>query len=435
MPECYRAYEALKMTKIFPYKYDIEDLDNGLRLITVKTGYPNLIALYIVVRAGSRNEIEPGKSGFAHLFEHLMFRGTDRFSSEQYDEILKNAGADHNAYTADDRTVYHVVFSSEDLEQMMMIEADRFQNLKVPIDLFKTETRAVLGEYNKNASSPLTRLLEVTRDTAFTTHTYKHTTMGFIRDIENMPNMYEYSLEFFDRYYRPENTTIIVAGDVGSESVLPLVNKYWGSWQRGVYTAVVPAEPAQNSPRHAHIDWPTPTLPWVIVAYKGPAYSDRRKDMPVMDLISHLGFSESSDLYQRLVIREQKVDILMPLFEDHQDPFLVMVAARVKDPADIHGVSDHIISTFDSFKKAEVPGERLEGVKSHMRYDFALRLDNSQAIAAALAPYVALAGEPETVNRLFDTYAGIDPSDVQHMANKYFDISRSTIVTLCHAGK
>ncbi|HKF58238.1 MAG TPA: pitrilysin family protein, partial [Blastocatellia bacterium] len=236
------------MTKIFPYKYDIEDLDNGLRLITVKTGYPNLIALYIVVRAGSRNEIEPGKSGFAHLFEHLMFRGTDRFSSEQYDEILKNAGADHNAYTTDDRTVYHVVFSSEDLEQMMMLEADRFQNLKVPIDLFKTETRAVLGEYNKNASSPLTRLLEVTRDTAFTTHTYKHTTMGFIRDIENMPNMYEYSLEFFDRYYRPENTTIIVAGDVGSESVLPLVNKYWGSWQRGAYTAVVPAEPAQNSP-------------------------------------------------------------------------------------------------------------------------------------------------------------------------------------------
>jgi len=259
--------------------------------------------------------------------------------------------------------------------------------------------------------------------------------MGFIRDIENMPNMYEYSLEFFDRYYRPENTTIIVAGDVGSESVLPLVNKYWGAWQRGAYTADVPAEPAQNSPRHAHIDWPTPTLPWVIVAYKGPPYSDRQKDMPAMDLISHLGFSESSDLYQRLVVREQKVDILMPLFEDHQDPFLVMVAARVKDPADIHGVRDHIISTFDSLKKAEVPGEKLEGVKSHMRYDFALRLDNSQAIAAALAPYVALAGEPETVNRLFDTYAGIDPSDIQHMANKYFDISRSTIVTLCYPGK
>src|SRR5215467_1023337 len=262
VPDCYRAYEALKMTKIFPYKYDIEDLENGLRLITVPTEYPHLVALYIVVRAGSRNEVEPGKSGFAHLFEHLMFRGTDRFSSEQYDEILKNAGADHNAYTTDDRTVYHIVFSREDLEEMMMLEADRFQNLKVPIDLFRTETRAVLGEYNKNASSPLTKLIEVTRDSAFTTHPYKHTTMGFISDIEDMPNLYDYSLEFFDRYYRPQNTTIIVAGEARRESVLQMVHKYWGDWRRGGYTAEIPAEPRQNGERNGRVDWPTPTLPW-----------------------------------------------------------------------------------------------------------------------------------------------------------------------------
>jgi zinc protease len=423
------------MSRIFPYKYDINDLANGLRLITVPTDYPNLVALYIVVRTGSRNEVEPGKSGFAHLFEHLMFRGTDRFSSEQYDEILKNAGADHNAYTTDDRTVYHMVFSSEDLEEMMMLEADRFQKLKVPIDLFKTETRAVLGEYNKSASSPLTRLLEVTRDTAFTTHTYKHTTMGFISDIENMPNLYDYSLEFFDRYYRPENTTVIVAGDVRSDSVLPIVNKYWGAWPGGAYATHIPPEPEQNGQRHAHVDWPTPTLPWVMVAYKGPAYSDREKDMPAMDLISHLGFSESSDLYQRLVVSEQKVDTLMPLFEDHQDPFLVMVAARVKNPADVQEVNDRITATFDSFKKGQVSKERLDAVKSHMKYEFALRLDNSQAIAAALAPYVALAGEPETINRLFDTYAEIEPADIQYMANKYFDVSRSTSVTLCYPEK
>jgi zinc protease len=423
------------MSRIFPYKYDINDLANGLRLITVPTDYPNLVALYIVVRTGSRNEVEPGKSGFAHLFEHLMFRGTDRFSSEQYDEILKNAGADHNAYTTDDRTVYHIVFSSEDLEEMMMLEADRFQKLKVPIDLFKTETRAVLGEYNKSASSPLTRLLEVTRDTAFTTHTYKHTTMGFIRDIEDMPNLYDYSLEFFERYYRPENTTIIIAGDVRSESVLPMVNKYWGAWQRGAYTADIPAEPEQKGQRHAHVDWQAPTLPWVIVAYKGPAYSDLQKDMPSMDLISHLGFSESSELYQRLVVKEQKVDTLMPLFEDHQDPFLVMVAARVKNPAHVQEVGDLITSTFDSFKTSQVSRDRLDAVKSHMKYEFALRLDNSQAIAAALAPYVALAGEPETINRLFDTYDGIEPADIQFMANKYFDLSRSTIVTLRYPEK
>ena len=130
--------------KIFPYKYFTDDLPNGLRLITVPTDYPNLVALYIVVSTGSRNEVEPGKSGFAHLFEHLMFRGTEKVSADAYNQALKNAGADSNAYTSDDRTVYHTVFSKEDLDQIMMLEADRFQNLKVPIELFKTETRAVL---------------------------------------------------------------------------------------------------------------------------------------------------------------------------------------------------------------------------------------------------------------------------------------------------
>ena len=132
--------------KIFPYKYFIDDLPNGLRLITVPTDYPNLVSVYIVVQTGSRNEVEPGKSGFAHLFEHLMFRGTEKYSAEAYNEIFKNAGADTNAYTSDDRTVYHATFSKEDLDRIMSVEADRFQNLKVAEDIFKTETRAVLGE-------------------------------------------------------------------------------------------------------------------------------------------------------------------------------------------------------------------------------------------------------------------------------------------------
>src|SRR5215471_5466350 len=132
-------------TKIFPYKYSVDDLPNGLRLVTIPTDYPNMVALYIVVRTGSRNEVEPGKSGYAHLFEHLMFRGTDKYPTAKYNQIMKNAGADTNAYTSDDRTVYHEVFSKEDLDTILMVEADRFQNLKVPLDLFKTETRAVLG--------------------------------------------------------------------------------------------------------------------------------------------------------------------------------------------------------------------------------------------------------------------------------------------------
>src|SRR5690349_16958812 len=119
-----RASTPAKEQKIFPYQYTMDELPNGLHLITVPTDFPNLVALYIVVRTGSRNEIEPGKSGYAHLFEHLMFRGTERTPAQQYNAALKRAGADSNAYTEDDRTVYHTVFSKDDFDEILSLEAD-----------------------------------------------------------------------------------------------------------------------------------------------------------------------------------------------------------------------------------------------------------------------------------------------------------------------
>lgn len=421
--------------KIFPYKYFTDDLPNGLRVITVPTDYPNIVALYIAVNTGSRNEVEPGKSGFAHLFEHLMFRGTDKFSADAYNEALKNAGADSNAYTSDDRTVYHTVFSKEDLDQIMMLEADRFQNLKVPVDLFKTETRAVLGEYNKNASSPVRKIYEALREIAFKSHTYQHTTMGFLRDVENMPNMYDYSLEFFKRYYRPEYVTIIVAGDVKHEGVMQLVNKYWAGWKRGNYTPEIPTEGEQTAPLSTEVAWPTPTLPWVAVSFKGPAYSDDQKDKPALDLISSLGFSPTSELYQKLVIKEQKVDTIFADFEDHRDPYLLTVVARVKHPNDIEYTKTEIIKAFDSYKTAPVAADKLNAVKSNLKYGFALSLDNSEAIAASLAPYISLRRTPETLNKLYDLYASITPQDIQQMARKYFVETKRTTVVLAHKEK
>ena len=155
--------------KIFPYAYDQYDFSNGLRLITIPTDYPNVVALYIVVQTGSRNEVEAGKSGFAHLFEHMMFRGTKLFPPEKYEAVMKDAGAASNAYTTDDHTAYHATFSKEDLETILRMEADRFQNLDYSRDVFRTETLAVLGEYNKNSAEPFRKLLEVQREHAFTT--------------------------------------------------------------------------------------------------------------------------------------------------------------------------------------------------------------------------------------------------------------------------
>ena len=215
-------------TNILPFEATEATLPNGLRVIVVPTGFPNLVSLQIPVQTGSRNEVEPGKTGFAHFFEHMMFRGTERYPAHAYQAVMTRAGARQNAYTTDDYTNYHVTFAAEDLETVLALEADRFQNLAYSVEDFRTEARAVLGEYNKSIANPLMKLFEVQRDHAYTTHTYKHTTMGFIEDIEAMPEQFDYSRLFFDRWYRPEYSTILVAGDVDPERTVALVEQHWG---------------------------------------------------------------------------------------------------------------------------------------------------------------------------------------------------------------
>src|SRR5687767_9221359 len=159
--------------EVLPFPAAERTLANGLKVVVVPTGFPNIVSLQIPVQTGSRNEVEPGKSGFAHFFEHMMFRGTKAYSPEAYNAIITKAGARQNAYTSDDLTNYHITFAKEDLEKILEIEADRFKNLSYSEDAFKTEARAVLGEYNKNSANPIRKILEVQRENAYTTHTYK----------------------------------------------------------------------------------------------------------------------------------------------------------------------------------------------------------------------------------------------------------------------
>jgi zinc protease len=421
---------AAEPRKIFDYPYVQTDLPNGLRLITVPTDYPNIVALYIVVGVGSRNEVEAGKSGFAHFFEHMMFRGTKKNPPQKWEATMKSAGAATNAFTSDDLTAYHATFSKEGLAPILELEADRFQNLEYGEPSFRTEALAVNGEYNKNSSNPTQKLFEKLRETAFDAHTYKHTTMGFLTDIKAMPEQYEYSKQFFQRFYRPEYTTIIVAGDVKPDQVKALVEKHWGGWKRGNYAPEIPKEAPQTAERTAHVDWPVKTAPWVSIGYKVPAYTDAAKDSAALDIISALAFGPTSPAYQRLVLQEQKVDAIIGSYANHVDPYLFISFSRVKQDKDVDAVRDTIVSTLNGFKDTLVDKTRLDAVRKNLRYRFALNLDNSEAIAQTLAYAVALRRSPETLNKLYAMYDQLTPEDLREVARKYFVENGRTIVTL-----
>ena len=274
------------------------------------------------------------------------------------------------------------------------------------------------------------KLFETARATAFKVHTYQHTTMGFIKDVEAMPDEYDYSLKFFDRYYRPEYTTIIVAGDVDPKRVRSLIDERWGTWKRGNYKPSIPVEPPQDGPRTAHVDWPSETLPLIEVAYRGPAYSDNTEETTALDAISRLGFDQTSPLYQKLVIEEQKLDSLNAGPPNNIDPELFGVLARVKKAADLPSVQQQIIATAEGFATKPVEAKKLEALKEHLRYEFALGLNNSEAIAETAAQFVALRRTPETINRYYDEYAKLTPQDIQNAARKYLIDKNRTVVTL-----
>ena len=415
--------------KILHYPIYQHKLANGLNVVTVPFDSPGLAAFFIVVNVGSRNEVEPGVTGFAHFFEHMMFRGTDKYPREKYNEALKMTGAGANANTSLDRTIYHMTGNVDYLEQMFELESDRFMNLNYPEHDFKVEAGAVKGEYTKNFANPYQRLYESLVNTAFDIHTYKHTTMGFFEDIVDMPNQYEYSKLFFDRYYRPEYSTVVVVGDVTAEQVNQLAEKYFSDWKPGNYRAAIPPEPNQTEKRTVHLqDGSIP--PFMSLNYKGPAFSDSKIDMAALDVLTTILFSENSELYKKLVVEEQKLRFLGGSAMNTIDPYLINIQASFISKDDFQYVRDEITKAIENINVNGVSQKLLDETKSNLKYSFAMRIDNPDAIANSLCQFIYLTGDPEALNRFYSLYDKVTEHDIKMVANKYFVDSGLTIATI-----
>ncbi len=418
----------LSAEDIFPYTAHEHELENGFRVVTVPYDSPGTLSYILIVRTGSREEVEPGHSGFAHFFEHMMFRGTEKYSKDEYNDVVKRMGADTNGFTSDDRTVYYIVGPSAELETMMDIESDRFLNLVYTEDDFRREALAVLGEYNKNISSPFLPLFERVRELSFTEHTYGHTTMGYLADIQAMPDKYEYSLRFFDRYYRPENVILLVVGDADPAQVNEMAGQYYGSWERGYQAAEIPVEPAQTEAKSSHIEWGGPIAPHLMVGYRAPAFSDSTVETATLDIISQLLFAESAPLYKQLVVDEQWVDQLSGFYSDHRDPYLFMVFARLKSEELLPKVEEAMAAAIADLKANPVDADRLERIKSNLRYSFAMSLDSPQSVALTVSNSLVLTGDPQSINRVYEQYQKVTAEDVQRIATEIFvDTAKSTV--------
>ena len=415
-------------SRVFSQDYLLEELENGLRVMVVKTDYPDVVSLQIPVSVGSRNEVEAGKTGFAHFFEHMMFKGSKKFPQDVYSDILKNSGVDNRAYTTNDYTNYHLNFSKEHLDKVLEIEADIFQNLTYSEEQFRTEALTVKGEYLKNNASPIRKLLSAVRNEAFEKHTYKHTTMGFFEDIEAMPDQMAYGKDFFAKFYKPEYVSLVIVGDVDPQETMAMVKKHWGNWKKGNYQADIPVEPKQQAAKYIHEK--NDGLPghWLLVSYKGTAWDPTQKDRAALDLISQLYFSNNSALYQELVVDKQIASQMFTYNPDTKDPGLLHVFVKVENEADLAKARDAINRTYAQARTELVDAQKLADLKSNLKYSFINGLDSSQSIASTLASYMHFERDPEVINQLYATADSITPEDIKAVANKYFvDPSRTTV--------
>src|SRR5688572_9957099 len=209
------ALTATAHAQFFPYPVQKRTLPNGLDVIVIETPeFRNVLSFNTLIMAGSGRENEKGRTGLAHLFEHIMFRH-NHDTPQAYEAAIAEMGAFNNAYTWYDITYYHPLTFTANLEKLTALEGSRFRGLTYSERVFRTEAGAVFGEYRRIASDPGLKLEETLGDLMYgPAHGYGHTGIGYIADVKDMPNAYKSALKFYDDYYRPNNTLVIVAGDV-----------------------------------------------------------------------------------------------------------------------------------------------------------------------------------------------------------------------------
>lgn len=425
---------------LLPYPVHKRTLPNGLDLIVIEMPeFKGVLSYNTMVLAGSRNETEPGKTGLAHLFEHILFR--HRYGGQEggYDKAIARLGAHNNAWTWFDVTYYHPLTFAANLEGapgrpgLLELEAGRFKALNFTQKIFRTEAGAVLGEYRRNASFPSLKLSERLLGAMFPTHPYGHTTLGTYEDIQDMPNEHQAALQFYDWYYRPNNCVVVLAGDVKAAEVLPKLASAYGSWRRRT-TAPIPAERAAPKAGRRAVGWESDVAPQVWVSYRMPAFSPGSRDGAVAHVLEELLVSPAAPLYKELRYEKRTVSALG--FEEGRagfesfDPRLLTVSAQLfkekraeAGPAYFGEVAADIAAGVEALKGfSRRPGAEalLEVVKSKYRYDFLAGLSSPAAVAAAFSWYYRFGRDPGVLDKLAESVQVLRPADIDAFAGKYF---------------
>ena len=407
-------------------------LSNGLQVILLENHEVPVIDLQIWYHVGGKDEL-PGHTGFAHLFEHLMFKGSAHVGPDEHSRIIEAVGGFDNAETNDDSTDFFETFPSQYLERVLWLEADRMGSLNVDDANFKSERQVVEEERRVRVDNqPYGSIEEDLRAAAFTVHGYHHTPIGSIADLDKAT--LNDVRAFFNTYYKPNNATLVIVGDFDSDQALAWSKKYL----EGIPASAGPIprpdkpEPAQTAERDVAKSYTNTPLPAVVIGYKIPArYSS---DSYPLDLASNiLAGGESSRLYQALVYKDQIALQAAGFGNFTEDPNLFWAYAIMNPGHTPQDGEKALVAILDGLKTQPVDPTELQKAKNQEISGFILGRDTDEEKAVAIENAAVLGKNPDLANTELDRYLRVTPEDIERAAKEYFVPAHATILTVTPA--
>jgi len=402
-------------------------LANGLRMVMVEDHSTPIINLQVWYHVGSKDE-RPGRTGFAHLFEHLMFQGSAHVAPEQHMRIIEAMGGVSNAYTTEDATVYFETFPSNYLGRALWLEADRMGGLTVTPENFPSEREVVKEERRVRVDNvPYGQLWEDLGAVAFRVHPYRHPVIGSMEDLNKAT--VDDVREFFRTFYRPDNATLVLVGDLSVEDAVRSATQYFEGIPRPArpIPRIAVTETPQKAERRVTKSYANAPLPAVVMAYRTPAMFT--PDAYPLQLASNiLSDGQSSLLYRKLVYEDRLAVQAQGDGNFTEDPNLFIALAVMNQGKTAAEGEKAIEEVLEGLKKKPVDARDLEKAKNQQIAGFILGRQTVRSKAGALGRYAVFGKDPNRFNTDLDRYLRVTAADIQRVARSYFVPAQRTVL-------
>ena len=422
---------SFAFSQVKPIEFTEFTLNNGLHVILHEDNSTPIVAISVMYHVGSKNE-NPERTGMAHFFEHLLFEGSENISRGEFDDYIENSGGTNNAYTSNDKTYYHEVLPSNQLELGLWLESERMLHAKVEPIGIETQREVVKEEKRQRVDNqPYGTMIGEMMKRAYIDHPYRWTVIGSMEHLNAATE--EEFIDFYKTFYVPNNAVLSIAGDINIEETKSLVNKYFSNIPKSKHDIPRPdiIEPKKNKEIRDTI-FDNIQLDAIIHGYHIPAQGT--KDFYAVDMLNKiLSDGKSSRLHKELVEKSQKCVYAGAFTFNLEDPGLTIAFAMAnsgENPKDIENIMN---KEYNKLKSELISDRELEKIRNQIESDFISSNSRMDGIAESLANYYLFYKNTNLINEEINRYLAVTKEDIMDAAKKYYN--KENRVTLYYLPK